>query len=151
MHDAHLSVTGDDEVRMADELEGTRIQCACFVTVRRRRLKSLLAWMFTTFGLHSWRRSFINPLKTLGEDGGDGDRRLAGCRGEPDGRRRRRHRGSPGRRPHKEREIMSSESATLLATLIGFVVGLVVQVDTFRQRADEPCLAGLQSSGGGSP
>lgn len=45
---------------------------------------------------------------------------------------------------------MSDTSATIIAALIGFVGGLVVAAFTFRQKADELFLAGLQYLEGGS-
>lgn len=45
---------------------------------------------------------------------------------------------------------MSQASATIIAALIGFVGGLVVAAFTFRQKADELFLAGLQYLKGGS-
>jgi hypothetical protein len=45
---------------------------------------------------------------------------------------------------------MSDASATIIAALIGFVGGLVVAAFTFRQKADELFLAGLQYLEGGS-
>jgi len=45
---------------------------------------------------------------------------------------------------------MSDAAATILAALIGFVGGLIVAAYTFRQKADELFLAGLQYLEGGS-
>lgn len=45
---------------------------------------------------------------------------------------------------------MSDAAATILAALIGFVGGLIVAAYTFRQKADELFLAGLQYLAGGS-
>lgn len=45
---------------------------------------------------------------------------------------------------------MSDAAATIIAALIGFVGGLVVAAFTFRQKADELFLAGLQYLEGGS-
>jgi hypothetical protein len=45
---------------------------------------------------------------------------------------------------------MSDASATIVAALIGFVGGLIVAAYTFRQKADELFLAGLQYLEGGS-
>lgn len=46
--------------------------------------------------------------------------------------------------------MMSDAAATVIAALIGFVGGLVVAAFTFRQKADELFLAGLQYLEGGS-
>lgn len=62
-----LNTAGDEELRLVDDPEGTRIQYTYFVTVRRRWLKPLFAWLVTTFGLPFWERSFIDPLKALVE------------------------------------------------------------------------------------
>ena len=45
---------------------------------------------------------------------------------------------------------MSEATGAILAALIGFVGGLTVAAMTFRQKADELFLAGLQYLGGGS-
>ena len=45
---------------------------------------------------------------------------------------------------------MSDAAAAIIAALIGFVGGLIVAAFTFRQKADELFLAGLQYLGGGS-
>ena len=45
---------------------------------------------------------------------------------------------------------MSDAAATVIAALIGFIGGLVAARYTFRQKADELFLSGLQHLGGGS-
>ena len=59
--------TGDEELLLVDDPEGTRIKYTYFVTVRHRWLKPLYAWMVSAFGLPYWKRSFVDPLESLVE------------------------------------------------------------------------------------
>ena len=52
---------------LVDDPEGTRIKYTYFVTVRRRWLKPLYAWMVSTLALPFWKRSFVDPLESLVE------------------------------------------------------------------------------------
>lgn len=45
-----------------------RINYTYFVTVRRRWLKPLYAWLVSTFALPYWKRSFVDPLELLVRD-----------------------------------------------------------------------------------
>lgn len=60
-----LNTTGDEELLLVDDPEGTRIRYTYFVTVRRAWLRPLFAWMVETFGLPFWRRAFVEPLESL--------------------------------------------------------------------------------------
>jgi hypothetical protein len=62
-----FNTTGDEELLLVDDPEGTRISYTYFVTVRRRWLRPLFAWMVSAFGLPFWKRSFIDPLELLVE------------------------------------------------------------------------------------
>lgn len=73
-----FNTAGEEELLLVDDPEGTRIKYTYFVTVRRRWFKPLFAWMVTAFGLPFWKRSFIDPLKTLVEGGASSDRVATG-------------------------------------------------------------------------
>lgn len=62
-----FNTTGDEELLLVDDPEGTRINYTYLVTVRRRWLKPLFAWMISAFGLPFWKRSFVDPLESLVE------------------------------------------------------------------------------------
>lgn len=64
-HNLTFNTTGDEELLLVDDPEGTRIKYTYFVTVRRRWLKPLLAWMVSTLALPFWKRSFVDPLESL--------------------------------------------------------------------------------------
>lgn len=62
-----FNTTGDEELLLVDDPEGTRIKYTYFVTVRRRWLKPVYAWMVSTFALSFWKRSFVDRLELLVE------------------------------------------------------------------------------------
>ena len=64
-HNLTFDTTGDEELLLVDDPEGTRINYTYYVTVRRRWLKPLYAWMVSAFGLPYWKRAFIDPLESL--------------------------------------------------------------------------------------
>jgi hypothetical protein len=64
-HNITFNTTGDEELLLVDDPEGTRIKYTYFVTVRRRWLKPLFGWMVSAFGLPFWKRSFVDPLESL--------------------------------------------------------------------------------------
>lgn len=66
-HNLTFNTTGDEELLLVDDPEGTRIKYTYFVTVRRRWLKPLYAWMVSTLALPFWKRSFVDPLESLVE------------------------------------------------------------------------------------
>ncbi|HUI92735.1 MAG TPA: SRPBCC family protein [Chitinivibrionales bacterium] len=73
-----FNTTGDEELLLVDDPEGTRIKYTYFVTVRRRWFKPLFEWMVATFGLPFWKRSFVDPLESLVEARRDGGPMPAG-------------------------------------------------------------------------
>jgi hypothetical protein len=60
-----FNTTGDEELLLVDDPEGTRIKYKYFVTVRNRWFRPIFAWMVKTIGLPFWKRSFIDPLESL--------------------------------------------------------------------------------------
>ena len=64
-HNISFNTTGEEELLLVDDPEGTRIKYTYFVTVRRRWLKPLFKWMVSAFGLPFWKRSFVDPLESL--------------------------------------------------------------------------------------
>ena len=66
-HNLTFHTTGDEELLLVDDPEGTRIKYTYFVTVRRRWLKPVYAWMVSTFALSFWKRSFVDRLELLVE------------------------------------------------------------------------------------
>jgi hypothetical protein len=66
-HNLTFHTTGDEELLLVDDPEGTRIKYTYFVTVRRRWLKPLYAWMVSTFALPYWKKAFVAPLESLVE------------------------------------------------------------------------------------
>jgi hypothetical protein len=77
-HNLTFNTTGDEELLLVDDPEGTRIKYTYFVTVRRRWFKPLFEWMVSTFGLPFWKRSFVDPLESLVEARRDSDPMPAG-------------------------------------------------------------------------
>lgn len=67
-HNLTFDTTGDEELLLVDDPEGTRINYTYFVTVRHRWLKPLYAWMVAAFGLPYWKRAFVDPLESLVEE-----------------------------------------------------------------------------------
>lgn len=64
-HNITFDTTGDEELLLVDDPEGTRIKYTYFVTVRHRWFKPLYEWMVSAFGLPFWKRSFVDPLEAL--------------------------------------------------------------------------------------
>jgi hypothetical protein len=60
-----FNTTGEEELLLVDDPEGTRINYTYFVTVRNRWFRPVFAWLVKTFGLPFWKRSFIDPLESL--------------------------------------------------------------------------------------
>lgn len=63
-----FNTTGEEELLLLDDPDGTIIKYTYFVTVRNKRWKGLFAWMVKTFGLPFWKRSFIDRLNILLSD-----------------------------------------------------------------------------------
>ena len=64
-HNLTFDTTGDEELLLVDDPEGTRIHYTYFVKVRRRWLKPLYAWLVARLGLPFWKRAFVDPLESL--------------------------------------------------------------------------------------
>jgi hypothetical protein len=60
-----FNTTGEEELLLLDDPEGTIVKYTYFVTVKNQRWKKLFAWMVKTFGLPFWKRSFIDRLNIL--------------------------------------------------------------------------------------
>ena len=54
-HNLTFHTTGDEELLLVDDPEGTRIKYTYFVTVRQRWLKPLYAWMVELAGIWAQR------------------------------------------------------------------------------------------------
>lgn len=67
-HNLTFNTTGDEELLLVDDPQGTRIRYTYFVTVRHRWMRPLYAWMVSTFALPFWKRSFVDRLESLVED-----------------------------------------------------------------------------------
>lgn len=64
-HNLTFNTTGDEELLLLDDPDGTRIKYTYFVTVKHRRLRPLYAWAVRTFGLPYWKRCFVDRLEIL--------------------------------------------------------------------------------------
>ncbi|MBN2404577.1 MAG: SRPBCC family protein [Coriobacteriia bacterium] len=64
-HNLTFHTTGDEELLLVDDPEGTRIEYTYFVTVCHRWLKPLYAWLVSAFALPYWKRAFVDPLESL--------------------------------------------------------------------------------------
>lgn len=64
-HNITFNTTGEEELLLVDDVEGTRVVYTYFVTVRRRALRPLYAWLVRTFALAFWERSVIGALRDL--------------------------------------------------------------------------------------
>jgi len=60
-----FNTTGEEELLLVDDPEGTRIQYTYFVTVRNRKWRWLYAWLVKTFGLPFWKRAVIDRVPQL--------------------------------------------------------------------------------------
>jgi hypothetical protein len=66
-HNVTFHTTGDEELLLVDDPEGTRIGYTYYVTVRHRWLKPLYAWLVAAFGLPYWKRAFVDRLEPVVE------------------------------------------------------------------------------------
>jgi len=64
-HNLTFNTTGDEELLLVDDPEGTRIKYTYFVTVKRRWMRPAFAWMVEKVALPFWKRSFVDPLESL--------------------------------------------------------------------------------------
>lgn len=60
-----FNTTGEEELLLVDDPEGTRIKYTYFVTVRNRKWRRLYAWLVKTFGLPFWKRAVIDRVPHL--------------------------------------------------------------------------------------
>jgi hypothetical protein len=60
-----FNTTGEEELLLVDDPEGTRILYTYFVTVRNRKWRRPYAWLVKTFGLPFWKRAYIDRLSLL--------------------------------------------------------------------------------------
>lgn len=64
-----FNTTGDEELLLVDDPEGTRIKYTYFVTVRHRWMRRPYAWLVRVLALPFWKKSFVDPLESLLEAG----------------------------------------------------------------------------------
>lgn len=64
-HNLSFNTTGEEELLLVDDPNGTRIEYAYFVTVRNRRWAPLFAWLVRVLGLPFWKRSIVDRLDVL--------------------------------------------------------------------------------------
>ncbi len=64
-HNITFNTTGEEELLLLDDPEGTRVQYTYIVTVRYTKLKPLYAWLTKTFGIPYWKRAFFDRLEEL--------------------------------------------------------------------------------------
>ncbi len=64
-HNLTFNTTGDEELLLVDDPEGTRIKYTYFVTVRHRWMRRTYAWLVRVLALPFWKRSFVDPLESL--------------------------------------------------------------------------------------
>lgn len=71
-HNLTFNTTGEEELLLFDHPSGARIVYTYSVTVRRRILKPLYAWLVRTFALRYWERSVIDQLRRILQEGSKG-------------------------------------------------------------------------------
>lgn len=64
-HNLTFDTTGDEELLLIHDPEGTRIKYTYFVTVRHRWMRRPYAWLVRVLALPFWKRSFVDPLEAL--------------------------------------------------------------------------------------
>ena len=64
-HNLSFNTTGEEELLLVDDPEGTRIEYTYFVTVRNRRWAPLFAWLVRISGLPFWKRNIVDRLEVL--------------------------------------------------------------------------------------
>jgi hypothetical protein len=64
-----FGTTGDEQLLLEDDPEGTRIRYTYYVTVSRPWLRPLYAWLVRAFGLPYWKRAVIDRLQMLADAG----------------------------------------------------------------------------------
>ncbi len=61
-HNRTFNTTGEEELLLSDAPGGTEIAYSYAVTVRRRWLRPLYAWLVRRIGLRFWKRAYLEPL-----------------------------------------------------------------------------------------
>lgn len=64
-HNITFNTTGDEQLLLEDDPEGTRVEYTYHVTVRNRRMKPAYQWLTNTFAVPYWKRSFLDRLEPL--------------------------------------------------------------------------------------
>jgi len=64
-HNLTFGTTGDEQLLLEDDEQGTRIRYTYYVTVKSARMRPLYAWMVRVFGLPYWKRAVIDRLQVL--------------------------------------------------------------------------------------
>jgi hypothetical protein len=59
---------GEEQLILSDTDNGTRIEYAYIVTVERKWLRPLYAWLVRTLGLPFWKRCYLKPLTILAQE-----------------------------------------------------------------------------------
>lgn len=60
-----FNTSGEEELLLVDDPEGTRIQYTYIVTVKNRRFAPLYAWLVKKFALPFWKHAVIDQLEVL--------------------------------------------------------------------------------------
>lgn len=60
-----FKTSGEEELLLADDPEGTRIEYTYIVTVRNRLFRPIFSWLTRKLALPFWKRSFIDHLERL--------------------------------------------------------------------------------------
>jgi hypothetical protein len=64
-HNLTFNTTGEEELLLVDDPDGTRIEYTYFVTVRNPRWAPMFAWLVRVFGLPFWKRAVVDRLEAL--------------------------------------------------------------------------------------
>lgn len=60
-----FNTSGEEELLLVDDPEGTRIQYTYIVTVKNKRFAPLYAWLVRKFALPFWKQAVIDQLEVL--------------------------------------------------------------------------------------
>lgn len=60
-----FNTTGEEELLLLDDPEGTMVKYTYFLTIHNKRWKRLYVWLVKTFGLPFWKRAFIDRLNIM--------------------------------------------------------------------------------------
>jgi hypothetical protein len=64
-HNLTFNTTGEEELLLVDDPEGTRIEYTYFVTVKNRRWAPLFEWLVRHLALPFWKKNVVDRLKVL--------------------------------------------------------------------------------------